>query len=206
MPVSDRQQREREARIHMILSAALTIFARSGYHGTSMDQIAEQAELGKATLYYYFKSKEDLLLALLEEGMRSFFQQLEEAWQTAESPVEKIQQVTRVGASFFASNPDYFRLYSYLMAHPSLRSRAFPGLRSLLTEKLTKIRNVFLEAQNRGLIKPVPVDELISIFGSLVMGMGFLPHHEEAQHDLSRRAELINEIFLQGILTKREGN
>ncbi|MFZ5573503.1 MAG: TetR/AcrR family transcriptional regulator [Thermodesulfobacteriota bacterium] len=62
-----RRQREREQRYQSILSAAETLFAREGYHKTSMERIADAAEVSVGAVYFYFKNKEDLLVQLLDE-------------------------------------------------------------------------------------------------------------------------------------------
>ena len=59
MSPSERQIEEREARKQRILKGALEVFKSNGLEGATMDQIAQQSGFGKATLYYYFKSKED---------------------------------------------------------------------------------------------------------------------------------------------------
>jgi AcrR family transcriptional regulator len=60
MSIEERKQREREERVRIILEAAKGLFARQGFQETSMSDIAEACELGKATLYYYFPTKEEL--------------------------------------------------------------------------------------------------------------------------------------------------
>lgn len=57
----------RAARASDILAAALTCFARTGFHGTTMAEVAEAAEVSKGTPYLYFPSKEALFIALHEE-------------------------------------------------------------------------------------------------------------------------------------------
>ncbi len=47
-----------------ILQAAMRVFARDGYHRAKMEAVAEEARIGKGTVYEYFKSKTDLFLAL----------------------------------------------------------------------------------------------------------------------------------------------
>ena len=54
----------RAAREERILRAAVTCFARAGYHGTAMDDIAAEAGIAKGAIYLYFLSKEALFLAL----------------------------------------------------------------------------------------------------------------------------------------------
>ena len=65
MTPSERQNEEREARKQRILKGALEVFKASGLEGATMDQIAQNSGFGKATLYYYFKSKEEVFSAIL---------------------------------------------------------------------------------------------------------------------------------------------
>ncbi|MGD9971755.1 MAG: TetR/AcrR family transcriptional regulator [Desulfatirhabdiaceae bacterium] len=64
---AQRRQREREQRYQTILRASETLFASEGYHKTSMERIADSAEVSVGTVYFYFKNKEDLLIQLLDE-------------------------------------------------------------------------------------------------------------------------------------------
>ena len=68
MSISKRQLEERKMRQDRILSGALEVFKSKGLEGATMDEIANASGFGKATLYYYFKSKEDVLCAILENG------------------------------------------------------------------------------------------------------------------------------------------
>ncbi len=61
-----RRQREREKRYQTIFKAAERLFAKQGYHKTSMEQIANRAEVSVGTVYFYFKNKEDLLVHLID--------------------------------------------------------------------------------------------------------------------------------------------
>ncbi|NOX36315.1 MAG: TetR/AcrR family transcriptional regulator [Calditrichaeota bacterium] len=204
MPIAERKERERSARIKLILNAALKTFAEKGYHGTSMDLIAECAELGKATIYYYFKSKDDLLLSVLENGIREFFNLMEQEWDATDDLLEKIQAIPRVGARFFADHPNYFKLYYYLTAHPTLNRKAMRQLQPLILEKTRRIQDLFVQAQKSGLLKPFPTDKLVEIFGSLVMGLGQFLYVDARPEVLQEKARLINEIFLNGTRTTQE--
>ena len=63
-----RRERERLARRAAMLDAALSVFSEKGYGGASVDEIAEQAEFGKGTIYNYFPGgKDELFLTLFEE-------------------------------------------------------------------------------------------------------------------------------------------
>ncbi len=62
-----RKQREKEQRTTSILQAAETLFAKKGYQQTSMEEIADLAEISPGTIYFYFKNKEDLLIKLMDD-------------------------------------------------------------------------------------------------------------------------------------------
>jgi AcrR family transcriptional regulator len=66
--VSQKRLRARDRRAQ-ILNVATGLFDSDGYHATSLEQIAAAVGVAKASLYYYFKSKEDLLVALHQEMM-----------------------------------------------------------------------------------------------------------------------------------------
>ncbi|MCA8939047.1 MAG: TetR family transcriptional regulator [Planctomycetes bacterium] len=68
MPVSQRVKKAEKKR-EAILRSAARAFARRGYHGTSMEDIAGELLMTKGSLYYYFKDKEDILFACHEHSL-----------------------------------------------------------------------------------------------------------------------------------------
>ena len=77
MNLSDRKLKERKVRQDLILDGALQVFKSKGIEGSTMDEIALEAGFGKATLYYYFKSKEEVFSAILTNGWKSLWDNLE---------------------------------------------------------------------------------------------------------------------------------
>ncbi len=75
-----------EKRKAQIIAAAITAFAQNGYEKTRMEDIAASAGLSKGTLYWYFKSKEEIFSAIQARLMENQFSWLLEAVQ-AEGPV-----------------------------------------------------------------------------------------------------------------------
>ncbi|HEX7393989.1 MAG TPA: TetR/AcrR family transcriptional regulator [Anaerolineaceae bacterium] len=67
-PSSTRRDRQIQRKRQEILAAATQVFARKGYASTTTKDIANEADLGESTLYNYFESKRDILLAILEEN------------------------------------------------------------------------------------------------------------------------------------------
>jgi AcrR family transcriptional regulator len=90
--VSQRTQPKKPARKRLsaverreaILDAALDVFARRGYHGSSIDEIAHAAGISKALIYEHFPSKRDLHVSLLERSVQEVFERLADAAATSD--------------------------------------------------------------------------------------------------------------------------
>ena len=68
-----RKEQERETRKKLILEGALKVFKDLGLERATMDEIARVAGFGKATLYYYYSSKEEIFNTILLEGWKSLW-------------------------------------------------------------------------------------------------------------------------------------
>ncbi|WP_287153817.1 TetR/AcrR family transcriptional regulator [Candidatus Solincola tengchongensis] len=75
----------KEKREGQIKEAALKLFSQKGFHNTTVTEISEAAGLGKGTIYWYWKSKEELAFSLVEDMLSAFLRLLEEAvgWEGA---------------------------------------------------------------------------------------------------------------------------
>jgi AcrR family transcriptional regulator len=117
MSVEDRRARERELRRATILEAATATFARAGIDGASMGAIARAAELGKATLYYYFPTKEALYQAVMDEGTEAFFASLPAAPARGEDLADAVESLLRGYLAFFEQQPDLHRVLATRLVH-----------------------------------------------------------------------------------------
>src|SRR6266851_2663169 len=69
----------RDPRLEEILKVAATVFRKRGYHGGTLEEIAKKLRIKRPALYYYFRSKEELLQILLTRAMRIGLADLERA-------------------------------------------------------------------------------------------------------------------------------
>ena len=70
MSITSRREREKQKRQNDIINAAEKVFFAKGYDNVTMDEIAKEAEVNKALLYYYFKNKEALFFAVNLYGVK----------------------------------------------------------------------------------------------------------------------------------------
>jgi len=114
-----KKARTREA----IIDAAVSLFERSGYDDTTVQQIAAAAEVSERTFFRYFDSKLDVVMALKEEDEN--LEALVATRPADESPLEATRQVVRARmADAFAGDDRIVRQFRVVMGTPSLRSFA----------------------------------------------------------------------------------
>ena len=90
--MSNHIERKRKKRIQRIVDAGAQVFARKGYHATRMQDIADELDLQKGSLYYYFDSKEALLFHIIEEELGRALVNIEAVVMLDEPPLAKIEQ------------------------------------------------------------------------------------------------------------------
>jgi AcrR family transcriptional regulator len=88
---AQRRRRERDKRYHTILTAAERLFCDQGYTKTKIQEVATEAEVAVGTVYLYFRSKEDLLIRLLDKIAFEFRAVLGEGFRKGKSPLERFR-------------------------------------------------------------------------------------------------------------------
>ena len=93
MGIAERREREKAQRRLDIVRAAEKVFLSKGYDAATMDEIAEEAELGKATLYLYFKGKEDVHRQIVAKGMDVLFDLINHAVDPKSNGMSRLQTI-----------------------------------------------------------------------------------------------------------------
>jgi AcrR family transcriptional regulator len=99
MGIADRKEREKQEMKRLIMDAAMRMFVEAGYEKTSIRNIAERIEYSPATIYLYYKDKDELLYDVQAQG----FAQLLETFQqkaTAKDPLKKLGQMAKAYVEF----------------------------------------------------------------------------------------------------------
>ncbi|WP_421616789.1 TetR/AcrR family transcriptional regulator [Brevibacillus sp. TJ4] len=98
-----------------IVQGALTAFAQNGYSETTMDTIAEAAQVAKGTLYYHFTTKEELFLYVIEKGVKMLIDSVENVMNNEQlSLADRMISVLDEHLRFFSENRELcFLLLSF---------------------------------------------------------------------------------------------
>ena len=99
-----------------ILTAAARLFAMHRFHEARMEDIAAAADVGKGTIYRYFRDKEELYLALLSRAAAQMSQRLRAALAAAEGPPGRLEALVAGFLGYFEENPHLFDLIQHAEA------------------------------------------------------------------------------------------
>jgi len=114
MGVMERRKREREVRRELAMDAAMSIYEEEGYHAITMEKIAERAELSRAALYLYFKSKEEILVSAIVAHADYFARVLTEVYDNRENTKDLLlDKLWECFQKFYEKDPTTFTAWQY---------------------------------------------------------------------------------------------
>ncbi len=137
----DKTTRIQEINQRIILEAALDVFSAYGFRGSTIDQIAEKSGMSKPNLLYYFKRKQDIYVAVLEETLEEWLQPLHDLDPDGD-PVEELRRYISRKIDMSSKRPEASRLFANEILHgaPAIKSFLSTSLKKLVDEKAAVIR------------------------------------------------------------------
>ncbi len=193
-PDMARQERRRTE----ILDAATQIFARVGFAGTDVQEIAAAAGVGKGTVYRYFPSKEELFLAAVDQGMRRLTESVDHAAAESLPPLKRIAGGVKAYLGWFDQHPEMVELL--IQERAQFRDRQRPTYFVHRDANLGPWRELIRELIRLGVVRPLEVDDILEVISDLLYGTMFTNHFTARDVSLANQAERILEVIFQGIL------
>jgi AcrR family transcriptional regulator len=135
MGTKERQDREKQAVRQAILDAARDLFTTEGYRNVSLRKIAERIEYSPAAIYSYFAGKDDIYLALAEDGFRRLDAKLKTASRDG-TPLQQVRAGWWAFYEFSKEQPAYFELMFVDRSVPQITEgwEGFEILQSLMAD------------------------------------------------------------------------
>lgn len=213
MSIQERKNREKIMRRQQIQNAAKELFHQKGFVSTTMEEIAEKAELSPATLYLYFKNKEELYVSLILISLQYLFEQIEEVYLNKKlSPESKILKFKDAMYNTYQYEPLLLRIILHVQLEGTLFSLSQDLLDQILdlSRKIMRmIAQVYKEGSHQGKFREgasmAQADILWSMFTGLVIW-------EESKKRINSKKDFLKpsldrafDIFSKGILKARKG-
>ena len=115
--IAQRRGEEKERRRAEILDAAEALYAKQGWEGLTVDQVARSARLSRALVYVYFRDKEDLLFAIGERAMHLLRDRFIGAAAGHLLGMDKVEAIGRAYMGYAYEFPHYFDFCTRFQAH-----------------------------------------------------------------------------------------
>ena len=149
---------DRDEKIRAIASAALALFAQKGFAATSVGQIARKAGVGKGTLYDYFSSKTDIIVAAIREWMSQLETAFEKELDGIDDPVQRLYAFAELSIALVDPiDPATARLSLEILQHTMLQDGLLVRRRHLMKDMHNGMRrivvNILLDGISRGIFR-----------------------------------------------------
>ncbi|MGZ4144423.1 MAG: TetR/AcrR family transcriptional regulator [Actinomycetota bacterium] len=157
-PAATRSDIRKAATSAAIMAAAERNFLRTGFHGTTVEDIATDADVATGSIYVHFGSKEGLYLALLQRALDVEESYLATAFDPQIDPAQQLIACGEAYLRFYVENPAYFRILAFPMMDTRPRGKPDPAavrLAELAEAQVARLARTIDEAVKQGLVREV---------------------------------------------------
>lgn len=196
-----RKAERQEARREQILQGAAKVFSKKGFHASTVDEIAKELGLTKASIYYYVQDKSDLLYQLYKRAMELLLESQAEIMARADSPDQKlramIEEYVRIVGGATA-------MYSVvvLREHHALPPRRRKEIIAMRDQYEQTYRECIQQGIDQGIFEPTDV----KMASYVVLGaLNWIPNWYNPRGALSKETigRLFAEQLVRGLLKVR---
>ncbi len=201
-----RKDKERLFRRAAIMDAAVGIFAKKGYRDTTLDEIAITSEFGKGTIYNYFKSKEEIYFAIIDDVSKSLCQIIQQADSGAKNSKDFFEMHAKLIFQYCVGKRDAFIIYVREIAH--FTTDIFITDRKKINERNEQRRSILIKKISKGIklrkFKKYDAKKLATLYEHLLFPyILFLINTFKDNIDQDREIDFILSVFYNGIINKK---
>lgn len=211
----DAKERRKQLRIGRrrseILDAAKQVFLAHDFAAVTIDEIAEAAGFSRATIYLYFKSKQEVYTGVLLRDLDRMISGLTEALNRADTVRNNLYRMSTSYMNFFRIHPEYFTTLSFFFfpgRKESLPDEAAQTIENRLADGISAIEEAIRLGIERGEARPVDARAAtLSLWGQW-MGNAYLAitgHTAIYERTIEQVYADGIEIFLEGLTIRQHG-
>jgi TetR/AcrR family transcriptional regulator of autoinduction and epiphytic fitness len=165
--MKSKQQVVSEFRRAEIISAARTVFARSGFTSAIMDAIAREAGIAKGTVYLYFRSKTEIYKAVLDHDMKALQASCLARIEAAATLPAKIEAFALARLENADARREFFRIMDAEGSNLTYNRRQY---RDWHREPVLRLAQAIDEATRSGQIRPLPPEKAAWLIADMIRG------------------------------------
>lgn len=185
----------------IVVEAGRHVFAKYGFRKTTMDEIAKATHLAKSSIYHYFRSKEDIFQAILEQEIQTALAEVQQAVAAASTPQDKLRayfrqrlQTMQQATNFYSAVLDeYIEHFAFI---EKLR-------KSFDVREMEIVRAILEEGVRSGEFTIASMDAALTALQAALRGIEF--YFMIVEKKLDRIAEILEPVMnllFNGIVTR----
>ncbi|MGD1975583.1 MAG: TetR/AcrR family transcriptional regulator [Desulfobacterales bacterium] len=193
-------KKNKNNKYHLILEAAVKVFARQGFYQSTVAQIAREAGVADGTIYLYFKNKDDILVNFFQYKTKQVFERFRVEVNRAENSLDKLHNLIRRHLAEFQRDRDMAILYQ--VGTHQIDRLAEDQIREMSKMYQDLISEIVEAGQQEGRIRKDLYVGLVKRF--ILGGVDEVINtwlHSEREYDLVSMADPLVELFVRGIGT-----
>jgi AcrR family transcriptional regulator len=171
MGIVERRDKDKQRMRARILETAMKLFLRAGFERVTIRAIAQEIEYSPATIYLYFKDKNEILYALQEQGFEKLYE-AQRAALSVKDPLKRLREQGKVYISFALDNPELYDLM-FIMRGPVKKMKEKKKWETYL-RSYGQLRDTVQACIETGALKKTNFDAATFAFWSLTHGMASL--------------------------------
>lgn len=183
-------------KMQAILTAAQKIFTRHGFGQTRVEDIAQEAGVGKGTLYEYFPSKQAIFEQAVEAGIRDYLAAITKETEKPGTIKEKLQRIATIHLGFVA---EHRSLATVIMSNPGILLPHREKLLDIVREAEETIASVIQEGVDSGALRPINPHLAAQVFVGILSTVGGVRLLERQGWTIEGTASALIDIVLHGI-------
>ncbi len=210
----EREEWRRQQFRRSILKAAERVIVRKGYQQVTMDDVAREAQLSKATLYHYFRSKGELTLEILDHFLVMIDEEVRKISLLPLSAGEKLKKGVRFYLQFHQEKENISRILItdrsfiekmkiFVTEEKKLTSNAdrrfITKMKARRKDILDRVAGFLREGVAAGEFRRIDITAAVTFLESLLQGYCHVRYWHERPYSLREATEVIHGFFLRGI-------
>ena len=191
-----------EERKSQIIAAAARVFSRLGIHEARMDDIAQEIDMSKGTIYWYFKSKDEIITTILSQLFEKELDVIQNLQSAEGTAAERMMAFTRLAVADFKRmallRPIVYEFYAIAFRQKAVRD----ALRNYLRRYMQIVTPFIQQGIERGEFRATDPTEAALAAGAIIEGTLLLWVYDPETVDLEKHVLSSMQLLLDGLYAR----
>ncbi|MGB9642649.1 MAG: TetR/AcrR family transcriptional regulator [Candidatus Ratteibacteria bacterium] len=184
-----------------IIEAASKIIGKKGYSLTTVDEITAKSGIGKGTFYIYFKNKDDLFYAIIEENFNQFLVDVKTTIEKIDDFFEKIRKVIEMYLSHHEKN--YFLFKILIQEKPSIKKGEFMKFWNTFFSRWDFLKKEISEQIKAGTLQNLESDDVMYSLLGILHGNIHRWLLSGREYSMVKKTDIVYQMFVNGIRNRK---